>query len=176
MSNDPYNKSGFNVFMFCMVFTALFFIYIAFIHPGVESIDKNISKDYNPALEVTKFDLASVEKPWVTSEDMIKAGLKSYSANCASCHAADYKGMAAMGSRNLVEGKWKKGGTSVALFKTLQNGLEQDPSVPAIMASFKHLPVNERWALVHFVRSISENKIEDNQEQLQQFAQSSEAK
>lgn len=175
MSNDPYNKSGFYMFMGCMVFTAVFFIYIAFIHPGVSNIDKNLIKNYNPNEQVETFELASVEQPWVSSEQMIFAGQKAFSANCVTCHAADYKGVAAMGARNLVEGKWKKGGTSIALYKTLQNGLEKDPNVPAVMASFKHLPKNERWALVHLIRSITENKVADDKVELAKFAQSDEA-
>lgn len=31
-----YNKGGFQAFVFTMVATMLFFIYIAFIHPGVD--------------------------------------------------------------------------------------------------------------------------------------------
>lgn len=31
-----YNKGGFNAFMFSMAVTILFFIYISFLHPGVD--------------------------------------------------------------------------------------------------------------------------------------------
>ncbi len=31
-----YNRGGYIAFMFCMAFTMVFFIYIAFIHPGVD--------------------------------------------------------------------------------------------------------------------------------------------
>lgn len=31
-----YNRSGYLAFMFCMAFTIIFFVYIAFIHPGVD--------------------------------------------------------------------------------------------------------------------------------------------
>ncbi len=175
MSTDPYNKSGYLVFMGCMAFTAVFFIYIAFIHPGVKNVDKNLVLDYNSDSAAKSFDLATVADPWVSSAEMIKAGQKSYSANCATCHAADYKGVAAMGARNLIEGKWKMGGSSVELFKTLQNGLKADPAVAAVMVSFKNLPKNERWALVHLIRSVTQNKTEDKNEELVKFAQSAEA-
>lgn len=175
MSTDPYNKSGYIVFMGCMVFTTIFFIYISFIHPGVKNVDKNLVLDYNPNEAVKNFDLASVAEPWVSSEDMIKAGQKSYSANCVACHGADYKGVAAMGARNLVEGQWKMGGSSVELYKTLQNGLKPDPAVPAVMVSFKNLPKNERWALVHLIRSVTKNKTEDKNDELVKFAKSAEA-
>ncbi len=175
MSTDPYNKSGFRVFNGCMIFTAVFFIYIAFIHPGVKNVDKNLVKDYNPNLQAKTFDLTAVEEPWVSSGEMITAGQKVYSANCVACHGADYKGVAAMGARNLIEGNWKKGGTSIALYKTLQNGLESDPKVPAIMASFKHLPKNERWAVIHLIRSITKNEVADDKDELVKFAISEKA-
>lgn len=175
MSTDPYNKSGYRMFIGCMIFTAVFFVYIAFIHPGVKDVDKNLVKDYDPNVQTKVFDLAAVQEPWVPSEDMVKAGQKLYAANCASCHGADYKGVAAMGARNFVEGKWKKGGTSIELFQTIQNGLPPDPKVPAIMASFKHLPKNDRWALVQFIRSVTQNKIPDDNAALAKFAVSSEA-
>jgi hypothetical protein len=31
-----YNRAGYLAFLFCMAFTIVFFIYIAFIHPGVD--------------------------------------------------------------------------------------------------------------------------------------------
>lgn len=175
MSTDPYNKSGFNIFIACMVITAVFFIYISFIHPGVKNVDKNLVMDYDPNVKVKAFDLASASEPWVSSPEMIEAGKKVYSANCVTCHGADYKGVAAMGARNFVEGKWKKGGSSIDLYKTIQNGLPPDPKVPAVMVSFKSLPKNERWALVQLIRSVTQNKVQDDPAALAKFAQSSEA-
>ncbi len=34
--SGDYNRGGYLAFMFCMAFTIVFFIYIAFIHPGVD--------------------------------------------------------------------------------------------------------------------------------------------
>ena len=67
--------------------------------------------------------------------------------------------------RNLVEGKWTKGGSSAELFHTVQNGI---PGTS--MAAFGHLPLVDKWALVQFIRSITENKVEDNPAELEQFA------
>lgn len=173
MSTDPYNRSGYYIFLGCMAASFLFFIYISFIHPGVKGVDKNIVTDFAPSDEGTTFDLATVAEPWMSSEEMIAVGSKSYQVNCALCHGPDGKGIEAMGSRDLVEGKWKVGGSSIELFKTIENGLKPDPSVPSIMAPFKHLPVNERWALVHYIRSITENKVADDEAELQAFGQAS---
>ena len=175
MSNDPYNKSGYIIFLSSMALSVLFFIYISFFHPKIKGIDKNIAKDYDPQTAVKAFDLSTVEKPWISSEDIILSGRKSYKMNCMTCHGADYTGVAAMGARNLVKGQWRNGGSSIKLFKTLQTGIPPNPKVPSIMASFKHLPINERWALVHFVKSITQNKVKDNLKQLEAFAQSKDA-
>lgn len=171
-TQDPYNRAGYYMFLGSMIASFALFIYLGFIHPGVRGIDKNIVEDYSPSAEGQRFDLATEEQPWVSSEGMIAAGNKSYQANCALCHGADGTGIAAMGARNLVEGKWKKGGKSVDLFNTITKGLERDPSVPGIMAPFAHLPVNERWALVHYIRSITNNATADDASELEAFAKS----
>lgn len=170
-TQDPYNRSGYYMFLGSMIASFVLFIYLSFLHPGVKGVDQNIVADYDPSAAAAKFDLATVEQPWLTSDDMIAAGKKSFEVNCALCHAADGTGIAAMGARNLVEGKWKKGGKSIDLFNSITNGLERDPSVPGIMAPFGHLPVNERWALVHFIRSITNNKTADDAGELEAFGQ-----
>ena len=106
---------------------------------------------------------------------MVKHGKKVYKANCVACHAADYKGLAAMNPRprNLIEGKWVKGGTSMALMETLAKGFGTDANGnPSAMVSFAHLPVNDRWAVVHFMRSITNNKVEDDMSKLEAYAKS----
>ena len=68
---------------------------------------------------------------------------------------------------NLVTGPWSQGGTSVALYQTLLNG------VPGTsMAAFAHLPKEDLWGLVHFMRSIAENKPEDDLQELEEFSRS----
>ncbi|MES2963410.1 MAG: cytochrome c, partial [Bdellovibrionota bacterium] len=59
--------------------------------------------------------------------------------------------------RNLVEGKWKKGGGRLGLLDVVNNGIAGTP-----MQAYKHLPLIDRWALVHYVRSISENPGKDD--------------
>ena len=59
--------------------------------------------------------------------------------------------------RNLIEGKWTAGGDRIGLYKTLKNGL-----AGTSMAAFGHLPVIDRWAMVHYIRSITKNKVKDD--------------
>ncbi len=172
---NHYNKSGMFIFLLSMVGSVLFFVYIAFVHPGVGEIDKIIepsekSEEIKKA-EVEVVDPNSVDKPWVSEPGLVAAGAKVYAGMCASCHGktglAD--GPASMPqTRNLVTGDWKAGkGDSIHLFKVLQNGLEG-----TMMVSFKEtVTKNNRWALVHFIRSITKNKVEDDPAAVEAFAQ-----
>ena len=171
--NNHHNQTGLMIFLISMVGSLIFFIYIAFIHPGVNGIDKVIdpaeaAKKAEQA-KVKLIDPDTVDKPWVDSPELVAAGAKVYAVNCASCHGktglAD--GLAATPeTRNLVEGDWKAGGSSQELYATLQNGLEGTG-----MVSFKaKISKNNRWALVHFVRSITKNKPEDDMAKLEAFA------
>lgn len=181
-SQDNYNKSGFIAFLFSIIFCLAFFVYIAFIHPGVDlnELDKQAAEradqvlgdaaDTSPA-----FDIASVEKPWVPNEDVAAYGAKVYKTNCAICHGDSGAGDGVAGKglvpppRNLIEGGWKKGGTSIKLFETLRDGIPGGS-----MASFKHLPKADRWAMVQFIRSITKDKPADDAAKLEAFAQKAE--
>ncbi len=87
------------------------------------------------------------------------------------CHGESGKGDGIAGAslnpkpRNFIEGKWKQGGKTMDLFKTLQTGVPGSS-----MVSFSALPVNDRWSLVQYLRSITENKVADDPKQLEEFA------
>lgn len=174
-TNDPYNKSGLLIFIISMVGSIVFFIYIAYVHPGVKSLDKIIEPAPAGAPKIKKaklIDPETVEEPWVPSVAMVEAGQKVYGMYCATCHGktglAD--GVAATpDTRNLVTGEWKAGqGSAEHLFGVLQNGLEG-----TAMVSFKDsISKNNRWAIVQYVRSITKNKVEDDPEALAVFAKS----
>jgi mono/diheme cytochrome c family protein len=168
---DSYNKGGFLAFLFSVVFCLVFFIYIAFVHKGVDL--KEVT-DAQPEQQMAGEGAASQDL-WESSDAIIAHGQKVYKLNCALCHGDSGKGDGPAGMalkpppRNLVEGKWKQGGTSIALFKTLQNG------VPGTtMAAFKHLPKKDRWGLVHYIRSITQNKEADDLKALEEFAAAAE--
>ena len=67
--------------------------------------------------------------------------------------------------RNFVEGKWKNGGDSATLFKTISTGIPGSS-----MASFAHIPAPDRWSLVQFIRSLTKNKIQDDPAKVEAFA------
>lgn len=180
MSQDSYNKNGFYAFLFCMVFTFVFFAWVAFMQPGVnlkEIPDEVKGVEQSIAGEAVKkaIDVSSVENPWVESEELIAHGGTIYQTNCAICHGAKGLGDGAAGKalnpppRNLVEGGWKVGGDRIALFKTLQVGIEGTS-----MAAFAHVPKNDRWAMVHFIRSITKDRTKDDDSKVEEFAKTAE--
>jgi hypothetical protein len=176
LDKNDYNKGGFLAFMFCMIASTLFFVYISFIHPGIQldkpklkGVSVNIAEagDAGGAAK----DMSSNPTPWVSSPEMIAFGKEKYKMNCAVCHGDGGRGDGPAGAslnpkpRDFVEGKWKKSGSAKDIFITIRDGLPG-----TMMAPFKHLPVVDRWAITHFVRSISKNaKPEDKPADLEKF-------
>lgn len=166
---DPgsYNKSGFIIFLTAFGFSIAFLIFIAFMHPGVENLDQ-LREQAKAGLESDQaktFDITKVEQPWKTSEELVVYGHSVYQKNCQVCHGPTANGDGIPNARNFVKGDWKKGGSSVDLMGTLQNGLEG-----TAMASFSHLDVKDRWAVVHWIRSITKNAPKDDMAALEEFA------
>lgn len=177
MQNDSYNRGGYIAFLFSMVFSLLFFVYVTFFHPGIDlkevkpptatGADQTVA-DTSAAADV---DVSKIAKPWVENKDMAAHGAKIYANTCAICHGPKGAGDGPAGAalkpppRNLVEGKWKVGGDSIKLFETIHNGI---PGTS--MAAFGHLSIGDRWALVQFIRSITQNKVKDDPAKLEAFA------
>lgn len=174
---DNYNRGGFYAFLFSIVVSLGFMFYISLIHKGVDlkEIRAKAGETTGQAdtAAVIDVDVSKVSNPWVSSDDMINRGKKVFGTSCAMCHGNEGRGDGPAGAslrpppRNLVEGKWKQGGRSQDLFKTLATG------VPGTsMVSFQSLPVNDRWAMVHFIRSITKDKPADDAKALEAFAKS----
>ena len=176
MQKDSYNRGGFIAFVFSMVFSLGFFIYVSLIHEGIDL------KEIPQAAEQTvaegeaapaAVDTSKITDPWVENEAMIQQGAKVYAQNCAVCHGEKGAGDGAAGQaltpkpRDLIAGQWTQSGDSAGLFKTITEGI---PGTS--MAPFGHLPVNDRWALVQFIHSITKNKVADDAAKLEAFAKS----
>ena len=166
-SKNVYNKWGFFFFLATLGFSCLWAVYFILINNSIdlgEYDQKTATKDL-----VESFHPEEKEKPWIATDNLIAHGNKVYNLQCALCHGTKGLGDGTPGlippPRNLVEGKWKLGGSSKALFTTLQKGI-----TGSSMVSFKHLPKMDRWALVHYIRSITKNKVPDNKKALEEFA------
>ncbi|MEY4616762.1 MAG: hypothetical protein RJB66_1722 [Pseudomonadota bacterium] len=170
-NNQDYNRGGFITFIFTMVFVLSFFVYLVTIHPGVDMGEKVREIEATKAEAPKLIDIATVKEPWVESADVAAYGASVFKTNCAMCHGDKGLGDGPAGAalmpkpRNLVEGKWKQGGDSVALYGTLTTGIPGSS-----MAGYAHFKPADRWALVQFIRSITQNKVADDAAKLKEFA------
>ena len=119
-TEDSYNRGGFMAFLFSMVFSLSFFVYIAFIHPGVDlkevpesavkEADQVVAGEDSAPAEEKVVDVSAVTDPWMSSDAMIAHGAKVYKTNCSICHGDKGMGDGPAGMalvpkpRNFVEG------------------------------------------------------------------------
>jgi mono/diheme cytochrome c family protein len=175
-NRDQYNHGGMLAFIFSMVFVFLFFIYIVAIHPGIdlgENAHYPESKDQAAAAALANadVDVSKVTEPWKPSADMVKHGKHVFSQTCAMCHGPEAHGDGPAGAalnpkpRNLVEGPWKKGGGFIGWMTVVNEGLPGSG-----MASWKSLPLNDRWAVVQFIGSITKAKVTEDPAKVEAFA------
>lgn len=175
-NRDEYNRGGMLAFTFSIVFCFAFFFYLVAVNKGVE-LGENVIDPNAPVAEgaAPVFDIAKVEEPWVATPEMIAYGQKSYMTNCAMCHGNQGQGDGAAGAalnpkpRDLVEGKWTQGDGLIAHFKVLQNGIKGSS-----MASYKHFKPADRWAILHYIESITQNKSKDDPAKVAEFAKTAE--
>jgi mono/diheme cytochrome c family protein len=164
---DQHNKAGLWAFLVSVIFCTVFFVYISFVHKGV---DLKEIPEVDPAAAQGP-NLASIAKPWEENADLVAHGAKIYALNCVSCHGETGAGDGVAGAalnpkpRDLIEGKWRKGGQSHELYATLLNGIEGGS-----MASFSYLPKTDRWALVQYIRSITKNKVADDAAAVEKYS------
>ena len=173
-TSDVHNRGGFTAFIFSMAFIFCFFFYLVVIHPGVD-LGENVVDPNAPAKDgaAAAFNMASVKEPWVSTPEIVTYGAKVFKTNCAMCHGNEGKGDGPSAGgmnpkpRNLVEGKWTQGEGIIAHYNVLLNGIKGGS-----MASFAHLKSYDRWALLHFVESITQNKSKDEAAKIAEFAKS----
>lgn len=187
---NGYNQSGLRIFTLSMAVSFGVILYLSFFHPTIK-LDKvgekekeeqtlaEGSKDGAKVPSETKEtappseDVNKIAEPWVPNQAMVSHGAAVYKQNCAVCHGDKGEGNGLAGAslvpppRNLVKGDWKYGGSSIDLYKVLEKGVQGTS-----MASFAHLQKVDRWSLVQFVRSITQNKVPDDEAKLKEFGAS----
>ncbi len=138
--------------------------YLSFFDSGVEGLDlvkeASVLETDTESKKAIKVDVKNLKNYWISSEALIAHGKIVYGNNCAVCHGAGGRGdgPASQGLkvRDLIKGDWRLGGSSIALFQSVTKGIPKTS-----MAAFQHLSLVDRWALVHFIRSITKNKVKD---------------
>ena len=91
------------------------------------------------------------------TDELINKGSASFATNCASCHGEKGMGDGAAGAglnpkpRNFhsQEG-WTNGSKIGEMYKTLEEGIIKNG-----MNSYAQLPVDERFALIYYIRSLA---------------------
>lgn len=175
MSNQQeplYDHGGLLAFLFSMATVIVFFIYIVAVYPGIDLLENIQDPSQGEASSQSKkVDVSGIKEPWKPNEDMVTHGQALFAMNCASCHGAEGRGDGVAGAglnpkpRNLVTGPWKKGGGYLGHFDVMTNGI---PGTS--MMAYGHLSLNDRWALVQFVESITQAKGKETPEQIEAFA------
>ena len=99
--------------------------------------------------------------------ELLAKGKADFGINCASCHGALGKGdgpaAAALNPkpRNFTEGYWRYGGGLARVVRTISEG-----SPGTAMAQFPAIPMEDRIAIAHYVRSLAPKLEEDKPEDL----------
>lgn len=109
-----------------------------------------------PAVTLAGVDVKLVGKP---TDELLAKGADIFAKNCASCHGEKGEGNGVAGAglnpkpRNFTSGDaWKNGRKISGIYKTLEEGIAGGG-----MASYSYLPVDERFALAHYVRNFKKD-------------------
>jgi caa(3)-type oxidase subunit IV len=100
---------------------------------------------------------SKLKDAWISTPELIAHGKEVFQQNCVSCHGAEGYGNGVSASsynpppRNFhQDAGWKNGRSVAMVFKTLKEGIGPQYN----MASWKNLPVDDRWALDQYVLSL----------------------
>lgn len=121
-----------------------------------------------PAMMMAGVDVKMYVK---ATDEIIAKGSTSFATNCASCHGEKGMGDGAAGAglnpkpRNFhsQEG-WSNGTKFGEMYKTLEEGIIKNG-----MNSFSQLPVDERFALIHYIRSLASGYPEVTEDEMSEL-------
>lgn len=108
-----------------------------------------------------------VSKYLVATPEILAQGKAAFMINCASCHGTAGHGDGPASTalnpkpRDFTSGYWRYGGGEARVTRTITEG-----SPGTGMASFIAIPLEDRMALAHYVRSLGPKEQEDKQEDL----------
>lgn len=119
--------------------------------------------------------LAGVEIKTISdpTNDLINKGEELYQANCASCHGDQGLGDGVAGAtldpppRDLTSNDgWVNGRKISDMYKTLEEGIEGSG-----MTAYDYMPIKDRFAIIHYVRTLDDDFPKDNEDDLMALEQ-----
>lgn len=121
-----------------------------------------------PAIMLAGVDVKNYLK---STDELIANGSASFATNCASCHGEKGMGDGVAGAglnpkpRNFhsQEG-WTNGSKLSEMYKTLEEGIIKNG-----MNSYSQLPIEERFALIYYIRSLANGYPEVKEEELSEL-------
>lgn len=128
------------------------------------SIGKRTPQKEKPVTQAAKVDMAKLR---ISTPEMVSKGKQLFLVNCASCHGPEGMGNGERAAelnpkpRNYHTEKFKFGAAPLQIYNTITNG-----SPGTSMPAFVLLPAEDRWALVHFVRTQVSNPPDDSPEEI----------
>jgi mono/diheme cytochrome c family protein len=112
-----------------------------------------------------------VMKAGVSSPEFIKKGQELFKTNCVACHGENGQGdgssalMLNPKPRNFHSlAGWKNGSKVSQMYKTLEEGIPGGG-----MASYNYMPPEERFALIHYMRTLASKQPQDSPDELKQL-------
>jgi len=112
-----------------------------------------------------------VMKAGISSTESVNKGRELYKNTCVACHGENGMGDGVSASmlipkpRNLHSlSGWKNGSKVTQIYKTLQEGISG-----SAMASYNYIPPEDRFALIHYIRTFGENQPQDLEDDFKQL-------
>lgn len=149
MDQDKFNRVGMTMFVVAFIVAPLFFLYILFIK-NAGPIDE---KAKITAKGMSHEEIVAREKEFRTSSaESITFGKEIYASKCTFCHTQN--GQDAVIPRYASK-SWKFGIKETDIYHIIYRGIPGPTPTSPVMARMNFMLPRERWALVHYLRSLA---------------------